>query len=101
MDLEKNKKAILEIIIITILLIFALLNIETIFNVVAYIVKIFMPFIIGAVLAFVLNVLLNLIENKLSELSCWFLSSPQIGCFSPPFEWLLWPPLTNSLWINS
>lgn len=65
MDLEKNKKTILEIIIITVLLIFALLNIETLFNAMAYIVKIFMPFIIGAVLAFVLNVLLNLIENKL------------------------------------
>lgn len=65
MNLEKNKKTILEIIIITVLLIFALLNIEIIFNVGAYIIKIFMPFIIGAVLAFILNVLLNLIENKL------------------------------------
>lgn len=65
MDLEKNKKTIMELILFTVLLIFALLNLQTIFNVLVYIVQIFMPFILGAVIAFVLNVLLNLIENKL------------------------------------
>lgn len=65
MNLEKNKKTIIEIIIFTILFIFALLNIKVIFSFCLYLVKIFMPFIIGAIMAFVLNVLLNLIENKL------------------------------------
>lgn len=65
MNLEKNKRIILEIIIFTVLLVFGLLNIKTIFYFLLYIIKIFMPFIIGAIMAFVLNVLLNLIENKL------------------------------------
>ena len=33
-------------------------------------------------------------KNKLSELSCWFLSLPKIGRFSPPFEWLFCPSPT-------
>lgn len=65
MDLEKNKKTIIELILFAILLIFALLNFEMIIKIFSYIIKIFMPFIIGAVIAFILNVLLNLIENKL------------------------------------
>ena len=37
------------------------------------------------------------IENTFCELSCWFLSLPKIGRFSPPFEWLFCPPLTPFL----
>ncbi len=64
MDLEKNKKTIIELIIFTVVLIFALQNIGPIFNFILYCLHLFMPFILGAVIAFVLNVLLNLIEKK-------------------------------------
>lgn len=65
MNLEKNKKTIMQLIVFAVAVIFAFVNIEWLYNTFLYIVKIFMPFIIGAVIAFVLNVLLNLIENKL------------------------------------
>ncbi len=64
MDLEKNKKTILEIIVITIVLIFALIHISSILDFLGYLIGLFMPFIIGAMIAFVLNVLLNIVENK-------------------------------------
>ena len=64
-DLEKNKKTILELIFFTIILVFMFIYIEPIWTFITYIIKIFMPFIIGAMIAFVLNVLLNIVENKL------------------------------------
>jgi len=65
MEIEKNKKALMQLILFTIVIIFAFININFLYKTLLYIIKIFMPFIIGAVIAFVLNVLLNLIENKL------------------------------------
>lgn len=65
MNLEKNKKAIMELILYTIVLIFLFLHIKTILHLLSYVIGLFMPFIIGCILAFVLNVLLNLVENKL------------------------------------
>lgn len=64
-NLEKNKKTIIELIIFTVVIIFAFVNIEALWNFITYIIKIFMPFIIGVMIAFVLNVLLNVVENKL------------------------------------
>ena len=65
MDLEKNKKTIMELILFTVIVIFAFINISYIWVFIKYVVKIFMPFILGAMMAFVLNVLLNVVENKL------------------------------------
>lgn len=64
-NLEKNKKTIIELIIFTVVIIFAFVNIEALWGFITYIIKIFMPFIIGVMIAFVLNVLLNVVENKL------------------------------------
>ena len=64
-NLEKNKKTIIELIIFTVAIIFAFVNIEALWSFITYIIKIFMPFIIGVMIAFVLNVLLNVVENKL------------------------------------
>ena len=64
-DLEKNKKTIIELIIFTVVIIFAFVNIEALWSFITHIIKIFMPFIIGVMIAFVLNVLLNVVENKL------------------------------------
>lgn len=60
----KNKKDIMFLILYTILLLFAFYNVKEILGVIGYILKIFMPFIIGCAIAFVLNVLINVIENK-------------------------------------
>lgn len=65
MDLEKNKKTIMHLILFTIIVIFAFINISYLWTFIKYIIAIFMPFIIGAMMAFVLNVLLNVVENKL------------------------------------
>ena len=64
-DLEKNKKTIMQLILFTVVIIFAFVNIEALWNFFMYIIKVFMPFIIGSIIAFVLNVLLNVVENKL------------------------------------
>ena len=64
MDLEKNKKTIMELILFTVIVIFAFINISYIWIFIKYVIKIFMPFIIGAMMAFVLNVLLNVVENQ-------------------------------------
>ncbi len=63
-SLKENKKEIIEIILFTIILIFAGINISKLWELIKYIIAIFMPFIIGIMIAFVLNVLLNVIEKK-------------------------------------
>lgn len=65
LNLKENKKEIMELILFTVVLIFAFINISYIWSLIKYIITILMPFIIGAMIAFVLNVLLNVIENKL------------------------------------
>ena len=65
MDLEKNKKTIMELILFTVIVIFAFINISYIWIFIKYVIKIFMKFIIGAMMDFVLNVLLNVVENKI------------------------------------
>lgn len=63
-SLKENKKEIIEIILFTIILIFSGINISKLWELIKYIIAIFMPFIIGIMIAFVLNVLLNVIEKK-------------------------------------
>lgn len=65
MDIEKNKRSIMELILFTIVIVFAFINITKIWSFIKYVIAIFMPFIIGVMIAFVLNVLLNVVENKL------------------------------------
>ena len=52
------------LIIYTVVLVFAFLYIDKRLIILGYIIKLFMPFIIGLAIAFVLNVLVNVIEKK-------------------------------------
>ena len=52
------------LILYTVILIFAFIYIDKILGILGYIIKLFMPFIIGLAIAFVLNVLVNVIEKK-------------------------------------
>lgn len=61
----KTKKDILLIITFVALVIFALVNFGKIVDVLCYIVKVFSPFIIGLLLAFILNILIKFIETKI------------------------------------
>lgn len=65
MNIKENKKEIIEIITYTVLLIFILFNLNGVLKILKMIISLLFPFILGAVIAFVLNVLLNIIENKL------------------------------------
>lgn len=62
---KENKRAIMELILYTIVVIFAFINISSLWKFFKYVIALFMPFIIGCMIAFVLNVLLNVVENKL------------------------------------
>ena len=59
-----NVKDLKYLIIYTVVLVFAFLYIDKILSILGYIIKLFMPFIIGLAIAFVLNVLVNVIEKK-------------------------------------
>ena len=59
-----NKKEILLIILYTVCLIFGFVYIKEIFAAVKYIFNLFLPFLIGIAIAYVLNVLMNVIEFK-------------------------------------
>ncbi len=61
----KTKKDILLVITYIALIIFGLVNFGKIINVLSYIINIFSPFIIGTILAFILNVLVNFVERKI------------------------------------
>ena len=61
----RNKKDILIVITYVALIIFGLVNFDKIIKVLSDIFKVFSPFIIGVVLALILNVLINFIEKKL------------------------------------
>ncbi len=60
----KNVKTIMKIIVTTVLLCFALINISEIVRIGSKALSLFTPLIIGICLAFILNVLLNVWENK-------------------------------------
>ena len=57
-------KELKKIILYTVILIFAFIYIKDIIGILKYIFKLLMPFIIGLAIAFVLNVLINVIEKK-------------------------------------
>ena len=59
-----NIKDIKKLIVFTIIILFAFIYIKEIFSIIVYIINLFMPFIIGLGIAFVLNVLVNVIEKK-------------------------------------
>ena len=69
--MKLNKKDIRFLILYTVLLIFGFIYIKEIFSILRNIIKIFMPFIIGIMIAFVLNVLMEVIENKWFEKLNW------------------------------
>lgn len=60
----KSRKDILLIITYIAVIIFALVNFDKILKALSYFINIFSPFIIGTILAFILNVLVNFIERK-------------------------------------
>ena len=60
----KNVKTIMKIIVTTVLLCFALINISEIVRIGSKALSLFTPLIIGICLSFILNVLLNVWENK-------------------------------------
>lgn len=62
--MKLNKKELMGIILYTVVLIFAFIYIKEIFSFIKYIVHIFAPFLVGICIAYVLNVLVNVIENK-------------------------------------
>lgn len=59
-----NLKEIKKNIFLAIVLVFAFIYIKKIWQFITFIIKIFMPFIIGLAIAFVINVLMNTIEKK-------------------------------------
>ena len=65
MNINEKTKEILLIVTYAIVLIFALFNLNTLFNIISYIFKLIMPFIIGIAIAFILNILLKILETKL------------------------------------
>ena len=62
---KDNKKEIIKIICFAVVLIFAFIHIKEIWNFLGFLIKLLMPFIIGIVIYFVLNIMINLIEKKL------------------------------------
>ena len=65
MKLNEKTKELLLIVTYAIVLIFALFNLKTMFGIIGYVFKLIMPFIIGIGIAFVLNILLKIIETKI------------------------------------
>ena len=65
MNINEKTKEILIIVTYAIVLIFALFNLNILFNIISYIFKLIMPFIIGIAIAFILNILLKILETKL------------------------------------
>lgn len=62
--MKLSKKDIKLLILYTVLLVFSFVYIKYLYVGLRYVIKIFMPFIIGLMIAFVLNVLVCVIENK-------------------------------------
>lgn len=62
---KTNIKYILSIISFTIIFLVGLLHIDTLFDCINYVIGLFVPFIIGACLAFVINIPMKLIEARL------------------------------------
>ena len=61
----RSRKDILIVITYVAIIVFGLVNFDKILTILSYIFKVFSPFIIGTVLALILNVLINFIEKKI------------------------------------
>lgn len=57
-------KDLKHLILYAVVLIFAFIYLKDIIGILGYIIKLFMPFIVGLAIAFVLNVLVNVVERK-------------------------------------
>lgn len=64
MKINKNEKNIFLVVTYAILLIFILFNVSHIIKALGYIIKLLYPFILGAIIAFVINILVNFFEKK-------------------------------------
>ncbi len=62
---KKDKLDILKYIIFTVVLVFAFIHINDVWNFISFLIKLLLPFILGIIIAFILNILINLIEHKL------------------------------------
>ena len=62
---KELKKDIIKLIIFTICLIFMFIYIKPVWNFLGVVFKLIMPFIMGLAIAFILNILVNLLERKL------------------------------------
>ena len=60
----RDRKDILLVITYVAIIVFGLVNFDKILMILSYIFKVFSPFIIGTILALILNVLINFIEKK-------------------------------------
>ena len=65
---KKNIKTIILLIMFTVLFVYVVKNIPFILGIVMKIINVFFPFILGLCFAFVLNVIVSLIENKLKKI---------------------------------
>ena len=64
---ELNMKNIIIIILVTILSFWAINNLKTVGNVITTIFNVMMPFILGGIIAFILNILMSRIEKLLKK----------------------------------
>ena len=61
----RNRKDILLVVTYVAIIVFGLVNFDKILAILTYVFKVFSPFIIGTVLALILNVLINFIEKRI------------------------------------
>ena len=62
---KKNVKKIILIVAFGVVLYWTLQNLETVGNAIGFVIQLIFPFIMGLALAFLLNIIVNLIENKI------------------------------------
>ena len=62
---KKNVKKIILIVAFGVILYWTLQNLETVGNAIGFVIQLIFPFIMGLALAFLLNIIVNLIENKI------------------------------------
>ena len=62
---KKNVKKIILIVAFGVILYWTLQNLETVGNAIGFVIQLIFPFILGLAIAFLLNIIVNLIENKI------------------------------------
>jgi len=63
--MEKNRKKVIGLIVMTLFLLWVVLNYNLVFNFLGQVVDLLFPFILGTAMAFVLNILTKFFERKL------------------------------------